>query len=375
MKILHVVDGLHPQRGGVPTAVLNIRNILDDLQIHNDILSIGHNPDVLPHNVIEFPFKRFLNFGYSTPGLGWLEEHYRDYSAIYFHTIWNVAIMKMYLFLIKKDFPYFISPHGSLDPFDLKKKYYLKQVVGRLIIHKMLVNATYVFCTSQTETEIVQYFGKKVANGKVLPLPVNYDGGKNGSRERFRQKYAINDSTYVFLFLSRINYKKGLDVFIITLNSLISKGKLNKDNIKLMIAGDNDNDYSRRIQRLLEEENLADISIFTGLVTGNNKADAYVGSDLFILPSKNENFGLAIIESLQCGTPVLISKNVYIYKELFEVDGIKPGWLCNNELSDLETVVFEAVTEYDRDKLEKDALVAGKQYKTNELRTLYSKYF
>lgn len=375
MKILHIVDGLHPKRGGVPAAVLNITGMLDAIGIENHILSIGDNPENLPNNVIEFSFKKFLNFGYSTKGNDWLKENYNNYSAIYFHTVWNIAIIKMYRFLIKVNFTYFISPHGSLDPFDLKKKYFLKQIVGRLVVHKIIINAKYIFCTSKTETELIKYFGKNVDNGKVLPLPVDYEGFELGNRERFREKYMIDNQKFVFLFLSRINYKKGLDNFILALHSLINKGKIDKNDFKFIIAGDNNNEYSTKIQSLLEANNLSDISQFIGLVSNTEKADAYVGSDLFVLPSKNENFGIAIIEALQSGTPILISKNVYIYKEIFGFNDNSPGWLCNQNLSDLEDVLYNAIIYNDRNKLKINSFIAGNQYKKEELTNLYTKYF
>jgi acetyltransferase-like isoleucine patch superfamily enzyme len=54
MKVLHIVDGLHPKRVDVPIAVLNITNILKNLGVENDILSIGDNPVILPKTDLAF---------------------------------------------------------------------------------------------------------------------------------------------------------------------------------------------------------------------------------------------------------------------------------------------------------------------------------
>jgi len=375
MKVLHIVDGLHPKRGGVPTAVLNICTLFNKMGVSYDILSVGENPEELPERTIGFSEKKIWKFNYTSNGLNWLRENYVNYDIFYFHSVWNTSLLKMYRFILNKGKDYCISPHGSLDPFDVKKKYYLKKVLGFFLINKILTRAKYIFCTSQIETDVICYFGEKASNARVLPLPVDYEDWKLGSRERFRTKYNIKEDDFVFLFLSRINYKKGLDDFINSLSVLTSNKKINSSKIRLVIAGDDNNEYATKMKSLVEKNGLGQLVTFTGLLTSSFKADAYVGADLFILPSKNENFGLAIVEALQSGTPVLISKNVYIYKELFERKNIYPGWLCNENLTDLGDCIMNTQNNYSREKLSADSFTAGRQYCSEELAKLYSVYF
>ena len=56
--------------------------------------------------------------------------------------------------------------------------------------------------------------------------------------------------------------------------------------------------------------------IFTGLLTGNPKWGAFAAAEAFILPSHQENFGIAVVEALACGIPVLISHEVNIWREI-----------------------------------------------------------
>ncbi|TCC94213.1 glycosyltransferase [Pedobacter frigiditerrae] len=375
MKVLHIVDGLHPKRGGVPTAVLNVTTLFKTAGIEYKILSIGDNPEILPENTIGFNSKQIAGQAYASEGVNWFKQNYTAFDVIYFHSVWNIAILQLYAFALKNNLTYYISPHGSLDPFDIKKKFYFKKILGKLIVNKILLNAKYIFCTSQIETDVIHYFGEKAKNAVVLPLPVDYEEGITGDGVSFRTKYGIDKNQFVFLFLSRINYKKGLNNFIIALSELIKDGQIDSARLSFIIAGDDKNEYADEMRVLLKEYHLENTARFIGLITGQDKADAYVGADAFVLPSKNENFGLAIVEALQSGTPVLISKNVYIYKELFERADLSPGWLCESDLSDLKSCILEALKPHDKDKLKKDSFTVGEQYKTGQLANMYLKFF
>ena len=57
------------------------------------------------------------------------------------------------------------------------------------------------------------------------------------------------------------------------------------------------------------------------MLTGHAKWGAFYGAEAFILPSHQENFGIAVVEALACGKPVLISKQVNIWHEIIEGGG------------------------------------------------------
>ena len=69
------------------------------------------------------------------------------------------------------------------------------------------------------------------------------------------------------------------------------------------------------------------------MLTGDTKWGAFHSSEAFILPSHQENFGIAVAEALGCGKPVLISNKVNIWREI-EAD--KAGIVANDDLTGTE---------------------------------------
>ena len=69
---------------------------------------------------------------------------------------------------------------------------------------------------------------------------------------------------------------------------------------------------------------------FTGMLTGSLKWGAFSAADAFILPSHQENFGIAVVEALACGTPVLISNKVNIWREIAAAEA---GYVENDDLA------------------------------------------
>ena len=69
---------------------------------------------------------------------------------------------------------------------------------------------------------------------------------------------------------------------------------------------------------------------FTGMLAGRRKWGAFSAAEAFILPSHQENFGIAVVEALACGTPVLISNKVNIWREIAAGEA---GYVENDDLT------------------------------------------
>ena len=106
----------------------------------------------------------------------------------------------------------------------------------------------------------------------------------------------------VILFLGRIHEVKGLDNLLYA----FAKYKKHNKNSVLIIAGD-DHGFKNKLFVIINELKLQNDVYFTGKVYGKAKKTLYKISDLFVLPSHTENFGIVVAEALSSGLPVLAS--------------------------------------------------------------------
>ena len=96
----------------------------------------------------------------------------------------------------------------------------------------------------------------------------------------------------------------------------IGMGGLRREVPDLVIAGPIDSEYARRMINMAKELEVSDRVHFPGMLSGDAKWGAFYGCEAFVLPSHQENFGIAVAEALACGKPVLISNQVNIWREI-----------------------------------------------------------
>jgi glycosyltransferase involved in cell wall biosynthesis len=103
-----------------------------------------------------------------------------------------------------------------------------------------------------------------------------------------------------------------------------------REDVHLLIAGPDDDGYGGNVTRWLKEGNVFSKTTLTGMLQGEEKLQALAISSVFVLPSYSENFGIAVLEAMACGLPVIVSDKVNLWPI---VVGAKAGQvaLCNAE--------------------------------------------
>jgi len=145
------------------------------------------------------------------------------------------------------------------------------------------------------------------------------------AREVFFDAFPNLRGQRLLLFLGRLHEKKGCDLLI----EAFSQVRNSSERIHLMVAGPcAQPEYLRHLQQMAATSD-GTIS-FPGMLSGDVKWGALSAADAFVLPSHQENFGIAVAEALACGTPVLISNKVNIWREI-EADGA--GFVENDDLA------------------------------------------
>ena len=163
--------------------------------------------------------------------------------------------------------------------------------------------------TALTEVEKEQYLkmGVKKENIKIVPLGINlneYDDlPQKGS---FKSKHDIDKNDKLILFLGRIHEIKGLDLLVKSFN------EIKTDNIKLAIVG-GDSGFKEELDKLIDQFNLNEKIIFPGVLTGQDKIEALVDCDIFVMPSRYESFTTSGLEAMACHKPLILTKNNHIH--------------------------------------------------------------
>jgi glycosyltransferase involved in cell wall biosynthesis len=119
-----------------------------------------------------------------------------------------------------------------------------------------------------------------------------------------------------FLFFGRVHPKKGPDLLIRAVGALTREGVWDAGSMRLVMAGPSDSDYANELKALAVAEGIESSMHWTGMLTGDEKWDAFECAEVFVLPSHQENFGIAVAEALSAGVPVLISNEVNISPEI-----------------------------------------------------------
>jgi glycosyltransferase involved in cell wall biosynthesis len=344
--VLHVVAEMDPKMGGVSQALHSIIAGLTKLGLRNEVVSLDH-PDAL--------FLKETGFKIHNPGKGegawcycaafmpWLLKNLDRYEVVIVHGLWRYhshATGKAIQVLKDKNgnrqgkgrlIPkLFIMPHGMLDPYfqrakgrrlkAIRNKYYWK-FIERNVVNK----ADGLLFTSQEELILARetfrpYQPKReIIVGLGLEAPEIYTAAM---KQAFLKKCPqLNGSPY-FLFLGRIHEKKGVDMLIgaytENIMSISSLGIPGMQSPKLVIAGPGmETPYGKQIKLMVSNSpEVRDMIFFPGMITGDAKWGAFYGCQAFILPSHQENFGIAVVEALACRKPVLISNQVNIWREI-----------------------------------------------------------
>lgn len=228
--------------------------------------------------------------------------------------------------------PLIITPRGMLEPWALKYRRWRKLLAWILYQRRDLISATVIHATSVQEADNLQLLnlGLPIAvipNGVQIPeLYASFNAEK--------KKRTI-------LFLSRIHPKKGLLNLVRAWSSL-----KNKDGWKLIIAGTSEDGHEEKIKNLVSELKISDSVEFIGPVSDNDKWSLYQSSDIFVLPTYSENFGIVVAEALSCGVPVITTKGA----PWNELEKYKCGWWVDTGIEPLLTAIDKAISLSDEER-------------------------
>ncbi len=319
MKILRCIHTLDPTIGG-PLESVRQSSLL--------LARRGHEVEVASLDAPDAPWLREFpvpvhalgpgrgSYGYTPRLVPWLRQRHARYDAVVVHGIWQYNSFGVWRALHRTATPYFVFPHGMLDPW-FNRTYPLKHLKKLLYWpwaeYRVLRDARAVLFTSEEERRLAR---ESFSLYRAHEVVVNYGTAAPEvdlarAREEFFSAFPQLRGEKILLFLGRLHEKKGCAELI--------RAFAGEPLERLVMAGPcADESYRQELLRLTSELGCGERVIFTGMLSGERKWGAFAAAEAFILPSHQENFGIAIAEALACGKPVLISNKINIWREIVE---------------------------------------------------------
>ena len=307
MNILHVIPSVDPKSGGPARAVRQYANLATNFA-HIVVAATNEGVETLPHKKankhLQFDSAIDLNlfayvgahsYKYSRNLHSWLLNNVSNFDTVHIHAAFSIMSTLAARICQSRSVDYIFRPLGTLSDFSLNdglsavKRLYLKMLEKRTL---ELAKAIHV--TSEAEKRAVKTHIDE--DTPFITLGIPEDLKKYGRRSK-------NDDPLKLGFMSRIHPKKNLELVFKAISEV-------KVPVHLTIAGEGSDAYVKQLANLVKNLNINNAVHWKGFISDDEKADFFEQIDFLILCSKHENFGIAVIEALSYGRPVIISKHV-----------------------------------------------------------------
>ncbi|MFN0315404.1 MAG: glycosyltransferase [Burkholderiales bacterium] len=318
MKILHAIQGTDPTRGGPIEGIVQIGLATQGVHEHHIVsLDSPHAPHLqsIPMPVTALGPGSVL--GYSAALVPWLENNLKRFDLVVIHGLWRYISFGSWRALRDSSTPYLVMPHGMLDPW-FKQRYPFKHAKKWMFWpwteYRVLRDAKAVVFTCDEERRLArESFWLYRCNERVGTVGISGPSSDLSlAREHFFRDYPLLRGKRILLFLGRIHEKKGCDLLIQAFAEMAARDS----DLHLVMAGPCHDGLGAKLKALAANHGRSHRVTWPGMLTGELKWGAFAASEAFILPSHQENFGIAVAEALSCGLPVVISNKVQIWREI-----------------------------------------------------------
>ena len=298
MRILQVARQFHPKVGGIESCVLNLSRGLVARGHHVEVVTLDRDirsgqriespPEIDSITIHRVPYFGSRRYPVAPSWLRFID----DFDVVHIHAIDffvdSAALARSFGVHLK---PIVVTTHGGI--FHTTAWRGLKNVYWRNVLRRSLGTATSVVAVSNSDAEL---FSSIVAPDKLVTIPNGIDPAfVSASDARVRGR---------IVYVGRLSAAKAIDK-VITLVAAIAR---EFGEVELIIAGPDENDTSRALQRHSDALGIASRVRIVGELPLSELATLVAGSHLFISAAPHEGFGITTVEAMAAGTPVLVTR-------------------------------------------------------------------
>jgi glycosyltransferase involved in cell wall biosynthesis len=330
VRIVHVIGSIAPRLGGPSKVVLEMSQAL---------AAAGHTVDVVTTTLGDrgswlgagrdgafAAARRLTRDGYSItlcrsgwPSrwvmsrelLGALRDLIPRATVVHIHSLYLFSTLVASRIAKRAGVPYIVRPHGTLDPYIRRRHRRLKKLYHALIEDATLRKAAAIHFTTREEEELAHSALPAGVRTRVVPLGIDVaEFAELPGRDAARRALGLDRDALVWVFLGRLNHKKGLDLLapaFARFCSQVPRGRL-------ILGGPDDDGLGKRFLEDCDHAGVRDRVIVTGLLDRAGMRQALAAGDFWILPSYSENFGVAVVEAMAARLPVLVTDRVNIWR-------------------------------------------------------------
>lgn len=321
MKILQVVGTLNAAAGG-PVEGLIQQGIQMRARGHEVHTACLDNPGVALDERIASPAvyllgPRISGYGFAARLEPWLREHGAHFDVIIVHGLWQYPGYCVAKVARELGLKYVVFLHGMLDPWFARAfplKHLKKWLYWPWAEYRTLRDASLVLFTTAEELRLArESFWLYKARERLVGYGISSRAIPIGAaKEAFLNCFPSLRTTRNLLYLSRIHPKKGGDLLIRAFATVAARDS----SLHLVMAGPDETGWKDKLLAEARQLGIGDRVTFTGMLKGEMKWGAYDASEVFVLPSHQENFGIVVAEALASSLPVLTTFNVNIWREI-----------------------------------------------------------
>lgn len=338
MRVLHIIEGLAPWRGGLSRAPAHLSQALRGQGIDGEIITttLPMDGEIFQPEGVEvqaFPRKVLRAWGYAPHLSQAIKAAIQRADLIHVHGLWCYPHLVTSRAAWSARKPYVVCPHGMLDEWALNQGRFKKRIYANLIEWQTLRRAAVIHALGESEAANIKRLG--IATQVVtIPNGVNEaEFARLPDRQVFIRKHPMLADKTIFLFLGRIHPKKGVTLLAKAFGEVASA----RPDVALVMAGPDEASSQEQMEACMDAEGAAGRYIFTGLLETGERMEALAAADVFILPSYSEGFPIAPIEALAAGVPVIVTAACNIPG----IEEHKVGLISTTEASSLSQTMIK----------------------------------